>query len=426
MKTFVLFLLNFIISFLFISISAADMKELDKKIQDCRTREITLVLKNIKGKLIPQSDITIEQTRQAFLFGCNIFLWDEFKTNQEMQKLYRDQFAAVFNYATLPFYWGTYEAQKGVKLESYLSNIALWCRDRGIRTKGHPLVWHEVVPAWADFSGDETDSVLEARVREIIKKYKGLIDTFDVINESLAGPNYTNCVGRWEKKLGPVEAARRSLSWAREANPAAFLLVNDYDTSETYASEISVLKELEFPPDAIGIQSHMHMGIWPDRNLLDVVSLFSRYGIPIHFTELTILSGRLKTDNDWFSFHPGWNTTTEGEKKQAEDVERVYKLLFSSPSVEAITWWDLSDYNAWQGAPAGLLRKDMTPKPAYEVLKRLVTQEWRTGPLSLKTDEKGQAAFRGFFGRYKLTIGEKTIEFDLDKKSPDKIGVIVK
>ncbi|MCD6507549.1 hypothetical protein J7M22_13115 [Candidatus Poribacteria bacterium] len=47
-------------------------------------------------------------------------------------------------------------------------------------------------------------------------------------------------------------------------------------------------------------------------------------------------------------------------------------MLFSHPSVEAITWWDFSDRGAWQGTAAGFLRKDMSPKPAYERLTELV------------------------------------------------------
>jgi len=44
-----------------------------------------------------------------------------------------------------------------------------------------------------------------------------------------------------------------------------------------------------------------------------------------------------------------------GEARQADYAERFNTLLFSRPSVEAITWWDLRDAG-WQGAPGGLVR----------------------------------------------------------------------
>jgi len=46
--------------------------------------------------------------------------------------------------------------------------------------------------------------------------------------------------------------------------------------------------------------------------------------------------------------------------------------------VASITWWDLSDRFAWQNAPAGLVRADLSPKPAYRVLDRLINHLWRT------------------------------------------------
>ena len=58
--------------------------------------------------------------------------------------------------------------------------------------------------------------------------------------------------------------------------------------------------------------------------------------------------------------------------------EAIYTLLYSHPAVEAITWWDFADYHAWQGAPAGLIRADMSPKPLYERLMELVWDEWAT------------------------------------------------
>jgi len=54
-------------------------------------------------------------------------------------------------------------------------------------------------------------------------------------------------------------------------------------------------------------------------------------------------------------------------------------------------------------APAGLLRKDMSPKPAYQVLKKLITKDWWT-ETTLKTDADGHASFRGFYGQYEVLI----------------------
>ena len=70
--------------------------------------------------------------------------------------------------------------------------------------------------------------------------------------------------------------------------------------------------------------------------------------------------------------------------------------------MEAITWWDFPD-GQWQGAPAGLLRSDLTPKPIYDRLLEMVKGEWWTQSQG-RTDGKGEYRFRGFCGEYEVTV----------------------
>ena len=58
----------------------------------------------------------------------------------------------------------------------------------------------------------------------------------------------------------------------------------------------------------------------------------------------------------------------------------------------------------------GLLRFDMTQKPAYRRLKKLLQETWHTKG-NLRTSGMGEGAFRGFFGEYEVEIshGGKTV-----------------
>jgi hypothetical protein len=102
-------------------------------------------------------------------------------------------------------------------------------------------------------------------------------------------------------------------------------------------------------------------------------------------------------------------------------VEKLYTVLFSHPAVEAITWWDFMD-GGWQKAPAGLLRADLSPKPAYQRLMKLVRDQWWTR-LSLKTDREGKCTFEGFLGDYDVTVQNRKSTaagtFALEKGSND-------
>ena len=67
-------------------------------------------------------------------------------------------------------------------------------------------------------------------------------------------------------------------------------------------------------------------------------------------------------------------STRSGEARQAEYADAMYRLLFSHPNVDAICWWNLVDGD-WGGTPGGLVRQDLTPKPSYDVIRKLIHEE---------------------------------------------------
>jgi GH35 family endo-1,4-beta-xylanase len=308
------------------------------------------------------------------------------------------------NYATLPFYWGGYEPAAGEEQRDRLLAMAQWCRDHGVRTKGHPLAWHEVFPKWAE-ALEDTQALrrLRDRIAGIVREFRGLVDTWDVFNETTVADRFENAVGRWVRDRGAVECVAEALGLARAANPDAELLYNDFNVSPAFEELVAQLSERGAPFDAIGIQSHMHKGAWTPEKTWATCEAYARFGLPLHFTETTLLSGRLKgdEDNDWHRRRTDWGSTPEGEQRQLEEGRRFYTLLFSHPAVDAVTWWDFSDRHAWQGAPAGLLRSDMSPKPLAEWLRKAFGEDFATRT-EVRTDENGEARFRGFYGVYAL------------------------
>ena len=202
----------------------------------------------------------------------------------------------------------------------------------------------------------------------------------------------------WAAALGAVPYVTEHLKVARAANPQATLLVNDYRIEPAYYKILDSLRDNGKPLfDAVGIQSHMHDRVWPLQKVWDTCDTYSKLGLPLHFTESTIVSGPRKGPGE----HWG-ETTAEGEARQAERTANFYTALFAHPAVQAITWWDFSDLGAWQGAPAGWLRRDMSPKPVYERLMGLIKGEWWT-KTETTTDARGQAKLRAFYGHYRIT-----------------------
>jgi endo-1,4-beta-xylanase len=261
---------------------------------------VSLKLLDSKGESLPSGmEVRVELINHAFLFGCNVFNLFGFEGDTTQQKLYADRLEQLFNFATVPFYWQWYEWTEGEEdVLPRTEDMAAWCRENNITPKGHPLIWHESVPEWAmSISDDEIEDRLKKRVQDIVQDFDGSVDHFDVINESVVSHTFDNPVGRWVESVGAVEAAARAFSWVEAVNDDAFLLINDYNVSgeggDLYSAQIAGLIEKNIVPDAVGLQSHMHKGVWDDQTLRSVCNNFAQLDLPIHFTELTILSGSL-------------------------------------------------------------------------------------------------------------------------------------
>ena len=186
--------------------------------------------------------------------------------------------------------------------------------------------------------------------------------------------------------------------------------------------------------DGIGMQFHMfHQGSAEDvvrktrdfydpMRLFDVMDTYAKLGKPLQITEITI---------------PAYSEDPGDEETQAEILRTLYRIWFSHRAMKAIIYWNLPDGYAAFAEPGdfsggenlyygGLCRFDMTPKPAYRVVRDLFGKEWRT---NFERDVGGQFSFRGFHGTYELeaTANGRTVkqEFRLNPAFADRIEIKV-
>ncbi|MBI3411259.1 MAG: hypothetical protein HY040_23235 [Planctomycetes bacterium] len=88
------------------------------------------------------------------------------------------------------------------------------------------------------------------------------------------------------------------------------------------------------------------------------------------------------------------------EREIALRVANLYALCFSHPAVRRIVWQGLTDREPGV-AGNGLLRDDLSPKPAFQALRKLLGLVWHSRA-SGETDEQGRFEFRGFLGKYRV------------------------
>lgn len=406
-----------------------------------------------KFKIINQSGITlantnvkVKQVNHEFLFGCGAFdalpateendignvdfYQDKITTSKEFYQDRVNKWLDVFNYGTIPFYWGGFEPQEGNILTDSRMNAAKYLQSNNVKVKGHPLCWHTVCADWLmDYDNKTILSKQLDRINRDVTAFKGVVDMWDVINEVVIMPifdKYDNAITRICKDLGRVRLVKEVFDAAKAANPDAVLLINDFNLSESYKILIDGCLNAGVPISAIGLQTHQHQGYMGRKKLEEVLDRFSSFGLPLHFTENTLVSGHIMPAdivdlNDYQVDE--WPTTPEGEERQKREWKEMYEILFEHPLVEAITGWDFAD-GAWLHAPSGLIRQDNSLKPAYHELKRLIHEEWHT-ETSLKTDENGVVEINGFRGEYELEIDGCMANISLSKNTNDTIEEII-
>ena len=412
-----------------------------------RSHAVTVALRGPDGTPLSDAEVTVRQVRHSFAFGnigfdfvavaagetdrtghgADVFGGADPAAAAQLEGLWLE----VFNTATLPFYWAGFEPEPGRPDTARLLAAAHWFRERGVALKGHPLVWHTLAPDWLRPRPDrEVEDVVRARVRREVADFAGLVDTWDAINEVVIMPVFDNeaaqnAITRLCRRLGRIPMVRLAFEEARGAGANVRLVLNDFDLSTAYECLIEGVLEAGIQVDAIGLQTHMHQGYWGEERTLETLDRFARFGLPLQLTESTLLSGDLMPPEieDLNDYQPGaWPSTPAGEERQADEVVRHYRTLLSHPSVEAVTYWGITDRGAWLGAPAGLVRADGTPKPAYDALRRLIKEEWWLAPTTLRTDDQGRVGVTGWAGDYEIEVAGRTHAFTI---APDGAAVEV-
>ena len=395
----------------------------------------TVRLTTAGGAPVANAEVTVEQVRHAFGFGnigfdlislangdtderASVFGGASAASAARLAPLYLD----LYNATTLPFYWRGFEPERGHPQTERMMRAARWFAQRGVQIKGHPLLWHTLAPAWLlELDDAEAEAVMRARITREARDFAGVVDLWDAINESVILPVFTaehNAVTRLAQSKGRIETVRMAFEAAREGNPDARLVLNDFDLSADYERVIEECLEAGIEIDALGVQTHMHQGFRGEDAIGSILDRFGRFGLPLQMTETTLLSGDLMPGHivDLNDYQVDvWPSTPEGEERQADEIVRHYRAVVEHPAVESLTYWGLTDEGSWLGAPSGVVRADGSRKPAYDALHGLIKGEWWTPRSTVRTDDDGALDIHGFAGEYRISRGAESTTVHLDR-----------
>lgn len=242
-----------------------------------------------------------------------------------------------------------------------MDQIVAWAQAAGLAIRGHTLLWHRPrwFPDWLntyDFGANpvaEAERLLTTHVRTVTDRYRGVITSYDVVNEAIDHDTNGLIETSLSRAMGSAEAVLDlAFHTARAQLPGAELVYNDYMSWEpAHAAHCAdVLRLLEgfrrrnVPVDALGIQSHIEMfaldpatGVGPYRErewrqfLDEVVAM----GYRLLITEFDIKDKAL----------PGDIATRDA--KVADYTRRYFDVMLDYPALGDILAWGMVDGFSW-------------------------------------------------------------------------------
>lgn len=262
--------------------------------------------------------------------------------------------------------------------------LAEFARSRGMRLRGHALVYFRNEPAWVASAarGGDAARTLRAHIAAVAGRYAGRMHSWDVVNEILElndrrpdGLRRTPLLER----LGP-EFVPMAFEAAAAADPKALLVWNEnqleYDVAYQEARREAVLRLLQgwraagVPIQALGIQSHLrqHATAFNANRYRAFLGQVAALGLKIIISELDVFDADLPADR------------AARDQAVAAAYSEYLAAALDERAVIGVITWGLSDRYTWlssyrprrdgAGARPLPLDTDLQPTAAWHAIAR--------------------------------------------------------
>ena len=261
---------------------------------------------------------------------------------------------------------------------------------------GHTLIWHSQLAPWMAQIKDSATmaDMMTNHITTIVSKYKGRIDSWDVVNEAL------NEDGTLRKSVFLNSYGKDFLTLAfklaAKADPKTDLYYNDYNlcNAKKRKGAVDMIKNLQkngAKIDGVGEQGHWNLTSPSLDEIEQTILDFSALGIKVAFTELDITV----LPSPWDVVGADVNQRSEANEKMnpypkvlpdsvqkqlAARYEAVFKLFLKhQDKISRVTLWGVNDSQSWlndwpirgrTNYPL-LFDREFKPKEAYYSILKL-------------------------------------------------------
>lgn len=277
----------------------------------------------------------------------------------------------LFGVVMVPISWAKIEQQKGVYDFSELDNCIETLAKMRLVIGAGPLVYFakENIPAWlldskAGF-GEIRDAAFHFAAK-VVEHYSGKVRAWNVVS-NLNMINHFNF--SFEQVLEMTRAATMAVRASDERSVKIIEITNPWGE---YYSEIP-----NTVPPLVYFDMIMQSGISFDvfglairfgrnepglclRDMIQISSILDNFGLagkPMHITNIEIPGEKNGSQ---------WDMTMQGKW-----IEHFYKIAFSKPFIENLTYTSLADTKDSIIANSGLLTDNLKPKESYHAIERV-------------------------------------------------------
>ncbi|MEV6172524.1 endo-1,4-beta-xylanase [Streptomyces sp. NPDC051954] len=309
--------------------------------------------------------------------------------------------------------WDAVERTRNTFTYGAADQIVGHAQSRGMKVRGHTLVWHSQLPSWVGaLAAADLRTAMNNHITQVMGHWKGKIHSWDVVNEAFQdGSSGARRSSPFQDKLGNgfIEEAFRT---ARAADPAAKLCYNDYNTDGVNAKSNAVynlvrdFKARGVPIDCVGFQSHFNSASPVPSDYQANLQRFADLGVDVQITELDI---------------EGSGTA------QANSYSNVVRACLAVSRCTGITVWGVTDKYSWRAGGTPLLFDgNYAKKPAYTAVLTVLGGTGSGGTAACTVSySKAEEWSDRFNGKVTVTAGSSAISTwttTVTVTSPQKIS----
>jgi hypothetical protein len=344
---------------------------------------------SLKKAIVFSEKLAIKQAKSVFearcrnrgfgrgCLGCRV------DVSQIANPRYVEKLLELFGAVTIPINWARMEPERGVYDFSTVDTCIKMLGKKKVAVSAGPLLCfsEEYLPEWLVSSGAGFEKILETAyqfISKIVNRYSGNIRSWRVIS----GLNAFNYFGfSFEHVLEITRAANMAVKAASDKAIKIIEISNPW--GEYYTATPNSIPPLVYVDmivqsginfDAFGLplrfgknQAGMHI-----RDMMGISAILDYFGPvakPLYITDVEVPSQNgadLYASHVAGVWHEQWN-----ESRQEQWIEQFYKVAFSKPFIDTVTYSNLTDTAENTIVSSGLLTDKLKPKKSFMALKEL-------------------------------------------------------